>query len=176
VPTRLDALVCAGGACISSHSLEVEEELKRQLEKYNLEDEVRIIETGCMGPCQYGPLMLVYPEGVLYKELTAKDVEEIVKEHFLKGRIVGRLLFKSEVAERIIREKRRIPFFQKQLKIVLKNCGNINPESIEEYIGSGGYEALGKVLADISPEGIIKEIKNSGLRGRGGAGFPTGMK
>jgi len=176
VPTRLDVLVCAGGACISSHSLEVEEELKRQLKKYNLEDEVRIIETGCMGPCQYGPLMLVYPEGVLYKELTTKDVEEIVKEHFLKGRIVERLLFKSEVAERIIREKRRIPFFQKQLKIVLKNCGNINPESIEEYIGSGGYEALGKVLTDMSPEEIIEEIKNSGLRGRGGAGFPTGMK
>jgi len=176
VPARLDVLVCAGGACISSHSLEVERELKRQLAKYNLEDEVRVIETGCMGPCQYGPLMLIYPEGVLYKQLTVEDVEEIVKEHFLKGRVAQRFLFRSELAERLIREKRDIPFFRKQLKIALKNCGNIDPESIEEYIGSGGYEAVGRVLSDMSPEQVIEEIKSSGLRGRGGAGFPTGMK
>jgi len=176
VPTRLDVLICAGGACISSHSLEIEEELKKQIDKYNLKDEVRIIETGCMGPCQFGPLMLVYPEGILYKQLTTKDVEEIVREHFLKGRIVEKHLFKSEIAEKIVKEKQHIPFFQKQLKIVLKNCGNIDPEKIEEYIGSGGYEALGKVLSEMTSEEVIQEIKDSGLRGRGGAGFPAGKK
>lgn len=157
-------LVCAGGACISSHSLKIEEELKKQIKRYNLKDKVKIIKTGCMGPCQYGPLMLVYPEDILYKELTIRDIEEIVREHFLKGRVVKRCLFKQ------------IPFFQKQVKIVLKNCGNIDPEKIEDYIAHKGYEALRRVLREKSREEVINEIKDSGLRGRGGAGFPTGKK
>ncbi len=173
---RLDVLVCSGGACMSSHSLEVKEELVRQLEAHHLADEVRIVETGCMGPCQYGPLVLVYPEGVLYKNVAAADVAEIVSEHFLKGRVVERLLFRSETADRIIQERRSIPFFEKQMKIVLANCGAINPESIEEYIGAGGYEALGKAVTTMTPEGVVAEMKASGLRGRGGAGFPTGTK
>lgn len=171
-----DVLICEGGACISSHSLEVEGELKKQIARYNLKDKVRIVKTGCMGPCQFGPLMLVYPEGILYKELTAADIEEIVEKHFLKGRVVEKFLFKSEITGEIIREKGRLPFFQKQLKIVLKNCGTIDPENIKEYIDSGGYEALRKVLAKMLPQKVIQEIKDSGLRGRGGAGFPTGIK
>ncbi|GAG98945.1 unnamed protein product, partial [marine sediment metagenome] len=151
-------------------------ELKKQIARYNLKDKVRIVKTGCMGPCQYGPLMLVYPEGILYKELTIADIKEIVEEHFLKGRVVEKFLFKSEITEKVIRKKERLPFFQKQVKIVLKNCGAIDPENIEEYINNGGYEALKKALTELSPLQVIQEIKDSGLRGRGGAGFPTGVK
>jgi NADH-quinone oxidoreductase subunit F len=176
VPSRMDVLVCAGGACISSHSLEVRDALERELRSHDLCDEVRIIETGCMGPCEHGPLVLVYPEGVLYRRVAADDVAEIVTEHFVKGRVVERLLFRSETADRIVREKRTIPFFEKQCKIVLSNCGAIDPESIEEYIGVGGYEALGKALTSMSPHDLVNEMKASGLRGRGGAGFPTGTK
>ena len=176
MPRGLDVLICEGGACISSHSLEVEDELKKQIARYNLEDKVGIVKTGCMGPCQYGPLMLIYPEGILYKELTIADIKEIVEEHFLKGRIVEKFLFKSEITEKVIRKKERLPFFQKQVKIVLKNCGAIDPENIEEYINNGGYEALRKALTELSPLQVIQEIKDSGLRGRGGAGFPTGVK
>jgi len=154
----------------------VREELGRQIDAHGLGDEVRIIETGCMGPCEHGPLVLVYPEGVLYRRVTVGDVAEIASEHFLKGRVVSRLLFRSEEADRIIREKRSVPFFAKQMKIVLANCGAIDPESIEEYIGVGGYEGLGKALTSMSPEDVVAEIKASGLRGRGGAGFSTGMK
>jgi NADH-quinone oxidoreductase subunit F len=176
VPSRLEVLVCAGGACVSSHSREVREELGRQIDARGLADEVRLVETGCMGPCEHGPLVLVYPEGVLYKGVTVADVGEIAQEHFLKGRVVSRLLFRSLEADRIIREKRSIPFFEKQMKIVLANCGAIHPESIEEYIGVGGYEALGKALSSMSPADVVAEIKASGLRGRGGAGFSTGTK
>ncbi len=176
MPSRLEVLVCAGGACVSSHSREMREALGRAIDAQGLADEVRIIETGCMGPCEHGPLVLVYPEGVLYKGVGVSDVEEIVRDHFLKGRLVSRLLFKSEEADRIIREKRSIPFFEKQLKVVLANCGAIDPESIEEYIGAGGYEALGKALTSMSPAEVVAEIKASGLRGRGGAGFSTGTK
>jgi len=176
MPRGLDVLICEGGACISSHSLEVEDELKKQIARYNLKDKVRIVKTGCMGPCQYGPLMLVYPEGILYKELTIADIKEIVEEHFLKGRVVEKFLFKSEITEKVIRKKERLPFFQKQVKIVLKNCGAIDPENIEEYISNGGYQALKKALTELSPSQAIQEIKDSGLRGRGGAGFPTGVK
>lgn len=176
MPSQLDVLICEGGACISSHSLDIEEELKKQIEKYGLEKKVRIVKTGCMGPCQFGPLILVYPEGILYKELTAADIEEIVEEHFLQGRIVERFLFRSEITGKVIKEKEQLPFFEKQLKIVLKNCGNIDPENIEEYIDSGGYQTLKKVLTKLSPTQVIQEIKDSGLRGRGGAGFSTGLK
>ena len=176
MPSRMQVLVCAGGACISSHSQEVKDALERELHVHHLSDEVKIIETGCMGPCEHGPLVLVYPEGVLYRRVAADDVAEIVEEHCLKGRVVQRLLFRSETADRIVREKRSIPFFEKQLKIVLGNCGEIDPESIEEYIGVGGYEALGKALTSMSPQELIGEMKASRLRGRGGAGFPTGLK
>lgn len=176
VASRMEVLVCAGGACISSHSVEVKEALERELAAHQLSDEIRIIETGCMGPCEHGPLVLVYPEGVLYRRASAEDVAEIVEEHFLKGRVVQRLLFRSEAAERIVREKRSIPFFEKQRKIVLGNCGEIDPESIEEYIGVGGYEGLGKALTSMSSQEVVAEMKAAGLRGRGGAGFPTGLK
>jgi len=152
------------------------EELGKRIDAHGLAEEVRIIETGCMGPCEHGPLVLVYPEGVLYKSVAAADVDEIVREHFLKGRVVSRLLFRSEEADRIIREKRSIPFFEKQMKIVLANCGAIDPESIDEYIGANGYEALGKAVTSMTPDEVLAEVKASGLRGRGGAGFSTGMK
>jgi len=176
VAGRLDVLICSGGACMSSHSAEVREELVRQLEVLRLSDEVRLVETGCMGPCQYGPLVLVYPEGVLYKNVAVSDVAEIASEHFLKGRVVERLLFRSETADQIVKEHRSIAFFEKQQKIVLANCGQIDPESLDEYIGVGGYEALGKALTSMTPDGVVAKVKASGLRGRGGAGFPTGLK
>ncbi len=176
MPKRLDVLVCGGGSCISSHSLEIKDKLIKVIDEKGLEDEVNVVETGCMGPCQLGPVMVVYPDGVFYIKLTEEDVEEIVEEHFLKGRPVRRLIWEAPEARKIVEEKKQIPFFEKQLKIVLSNCGKIDPESIEEYIANGGYEALGKVLTSMKPEDVIEEMIKSGLRGRGGAGFPTGLK
>ncbi|MBC7194761.1 MAG: NADH-quinone oxidoreductase subunit NuoF, partial [Caldisericia bacterium] len=130
----------------------------------------------CMGPCQYGPVMIVYPDGSYYINLNEEKVEKIVHEHFIKGRPVKEFLWETPEARKKVEEKKIIPFFEKQLKIVLSNCGNIDPENIDEYIGTGGYEALGKVLTEMTPEQVIDIVTRSGLRGRGGAGFPTGLK
>lgn len=174
--TRLNVLVCAGAACLSAHSMEVKDEMLNQIKLHNLEGEVKIIETGCMGPCEMGPVVLVYPEGTFYKKVSKNDVAEIVEQHFLKGRVVKRLLYQTADAKKILETHKEVEFFQKQQKIVLKNCGVINPESLEEYIATDGYLALGKVLTEMKPEDVIKEILDSGLRGRGGGGFPTGLK
>jgi len=168
---RLEVLVCSGTACLSSGSEAVKRALLEAISAHGIADEVRIVETGCMGPCELGPVMLVYPEGTFYVKVRPEDAEEIVVEHFLKGRPVQRLLWAEGAPA-----PREIPFFARQKKVVLANCGIIDPEEIEEYIAAGGYEALGKALAEMSPDEVIEEIKRSGLRGRGGAGFPTGVK
>lgn len=173
---RLDVLVCSGAACVSSHSAEVKAALAREIDAHGLSDEIRLVETGCMGPCELGPVLLVYPDGAFYVRVTPTDAAEIVEEHFLKGRPVSRLLWETPEARRITEEKKQVPFFEKQQKIVLSNCGEIDPENIEEYIASGGYEALGRALTESSPQELIETIVASGLRGRGGAGFPTGLK
>ncbi len=176
MPKRLDVLVCSGAACISNDSTTIKNKLLAAIKDAGIEDEVAVVETGCMGPCELGPVMLVYPDGVFYIRLKEADVEEIVKEHFIKGRPVKRLQWTTPEARKIVEEKRQVPFFEKQLKIVLSNCGKIDPENIEEYIAVGGYEALAKVLTQMTPEQVIEEMIASGLRGRGGAGFPTGLK
>jgi len=165
--SRIEVLLCAGTACLSSGAREVKAALLEALAEEGLTGEVRIVETGCMGPCELGPIMLVYPEGIHYIRVKPADVREIVTEHFLKGRPVRRLLWAGELPE-----SKEIPFFSRQLKVVLANCGRIDPEDIEEYIAVGGYEALSRVLTEMSPEDVIGEVKRSGLRGRGGASPP----
>jgi (2Fe-2S) ferredoxin len=172
---RTDLLICCGSGCVSAGSLKIKDEFQKLLKEHDLVSEVNIIETGCMGPCDYGPVMMIYPEGVFYKKVTVEDVKEIVEEHLLKGRPVKRLMIQDS-EQKVIVEQSEIPFYKKQTKVALKNCGYLNPESIDEYIAEGGYEALGKVLTEMTPEELIEEMKKSGLRGRGGAGFPTWMK
>ncbi|NMB46374.1 MAG: NADH-quinone oxidoreductase subunit NuoF [Firmicutes bacterium] len=173
---RTHVLVCAGAGCVSSNCLEVEAALQDELEKVGLTEEVKVVETGCIGTCDLGPVMIVYPEGVFYQKLSPDDAREIVNEHFLKGRVVRRLLYKAAQSEELIERAEEMDFFRRQHRIALRNTGVINPEVIEEYIARDGYTALGRVLSEMSQEQVIEEIKKAGLRGRGGAGFPTGLK
>ena len=173
---RSHVLLCTGTGCQSSGADSVKVSLQDELAKHDLLDEIKIVETGCHGFCEKGPIMIVYPEGVFYCEVKPEDMEEVVEEHFLKGRTVERLLFKEPMTEESIPAYQDIDFYKKQQRIVLSNCGKIDPESIDEYIAIGGYEATGKALTQMEPEEIIEEVKESGLRGRGGAGFPTGLK
>ncbi len=168
-------LICAGGACISAGEESVKSVLEDELKKYALDSAVKVVETGCMGACNLGPIMIVYPEGVFYQKLKPQDSKEIVEEHLLKGRVVQRLLYKGSTGEIKSKAKEELPFFTKQVKVVTRNLGIIDPSNIEEYIANDGYFALNKVLK-LGPEDVIEEIKKSGLRGRGGAGFPTGLK
>jgi len=172
---RIHALICAGAQCLAAGGNGFEEALKNELKKHNIEEEVCVVETGCMGACQLGPLLVVYPEGIMYTNVEAKDAKEIVEEHFLKGRPIKRLMWKKEGKEEFPGLK-DIPFFAKQTKIVLRNCGLINPEDINEYIARDGYKALAKAIVEMKPQDVIDVVKESGLRGRGGAGFPTGLK
>ncbi|HPD06781.1 MAG TPA: NADH-ubiquinone oxidoreductase-F iron-sulfur binding region domain-containing protein [Candidatus Bipolaricaulis sp.] len=167
---RIQVLLCSGTACQSSGSDKVKRALLDELGSHDLLSEVQIVETGCMGPCELGPVLLVYPEGTFYVRVKPDDAAEIVSEHFLKGRPVRRLLWTEGAPQ-----PQEIPFFSRQMKLVLRNCGTIDPEKIEEYIATGGYEALGKVVT-LDPAQVIAAVKESGLRGRGGAGFPTGTK
>jgi len=173
---KYNVLLCAGASCISSGGYSFRDKLVEELKKHSLENEVNIVETGCVGTCELGPVVIIYPESIFYKKVQPEDAAEIVEEHFIKGRPVQRLLFKDPAAQKIIEKIDEMPFFKKQVKIVLRNTGAIDPESLEEYIGKDGYTALAKALTEMKPEQIIEEIKNSGLRGRGGAGFPTGLK
>ena len=173
---RLDVLICGGGACISSHSHKFKDKLKEEIEKAGLAGEINLVETGCMGPCELGPVMVVYPDGSFYIQLKDEDAAAIVQEHFLKGRPVQKHLWQVPEARRIVEQKKQVPFFEKQLKIVLANCGRIDPESVNEYIGQRGYEALGMALTQMTREQVIDVMTKSGLRGRGGAGFSTGLK
>ncbi len=175
---RGHVLVCGGTGCTSSGSEQIIKEMEAQLKANGLEKEIKVVKTGCFGLCALGPIMIVYPEGAFYSRVTVEDVKEIVEEHLLKGRIVKRLLYDETVQEGTdeIKSLNEVKFYEKQLRIALKNCGVINPEDIDEYIAFDGYKALGKVLTEMTPEQVINEIKESGLRGRGGGGFPTGMK
>ncbi len=172
---RTHILVCTGGGCIASGALEVSAALREQLERHGLANEVRVIESGCLGPCAVGPVAAVYPDNVFYQGIRPDDAADIVEEHLLKGRVVERLVHTTP-AGRTLPGLQEVPFFQKQVKIVLRNCGVIDPLKIEEYIARDGYRALGKVLTSMTPEEVIAEMKASGLRGRGGAGFLTGLK
>ncbi len=173
---RSHVLVCGGTGCTSSGSEKIIEALKNELEKNGLTDEVAIVKTGCHGLCAAGPIMAVYPEACFYSMVKVEDIPEIVSEHLLKGRVVSRLLYKETSAEGGILSLNETDFYKKQTRIALRNCGVINPENIDEYIGTGGYEALGKVLTEMTPDEVIQTLLDAGLRGRGGAGFPTGLK
>lgn len=173
---RAHVLVCAGAACVSSGCREIRDAFVVKVREHGLQDEIKIIETGCVGSCDLGPLALIYPEGIFYQKLKSEDVEEIVSEHLLKGRIVERLLYKEPITAKAIPSLKSIDFFKYQEKIVLRNCGVINPLNIEEYIARDGYMALAKVLTSMTPDEVIDEVMKSGLRGRGGGGFPTGLK
>ena len=174
---RTHILVCGGTGCSSSHSQALIDELNRELEEKGLLGEVQVIKTGCFGLCALGPVVVVYPEGCFYSHVTEADIPEIVEEHILKGRIVTRLLYQETVVDdKTIKNLNHTKFYEKQHRVALRNCGVINPENIDEYIAMDGYEALGRVLTGMTPDEVIQTIKDSGLRGRGGGGFPTGQK
>lgn len=169
-------LVCGGTGCTSSGSRRVIERLKEEIKKQGLEEDVSVVMTGCFGLCALGPIMIVYPEGAFYSMVKEEEIPEIVEQHLLHGKVDTKYLYSETVKGNMVLPLQDTPFYKKQKRVALRNCGVINPEKIEEYIGTGGYEALGKVLTTMSPEDVIEMITASGLRGRGGAGFPTGRK
>jgi NADP-reducing hydrogenase subunit HndC len=169
---RTHFLVCGGTGCTSSGCEAVIASLDKELAAKKLDKEVKVVKTGCFGLCAWGPIMVVYPEGAFYSEVKPTDIKEIVEEHFLKGRVVKRLLYKETVEEGGgIHSLNSTNFYKKQKRVALRNCGVINPEQIDEYIAFNGYEALGKVLTTMTPQDVVDIIKASGLRGRGGGGF-----
>lgn len=173
---RSHVLVCGGTGCTSSGSQQIMVALREELKKQGLDEEVSVVQTGCHGLCALGPIMIVYPDATFYAMVKEDDIPEIVEEHLLKGRPVQRLLYDETVTPSGVKSLGDTDFYKKQHRIALRNCGVINPEIIEEYIGTGGYQALGKVLTEMTPDDVIQVLLDSGLRGRGGAGFPTGLK
>ena len=173
---RSHVLVCGGTGCTSSGSQRIIDRLEKEIAANGLAEEVGVVKTGCFGLCALGPIMIVYPEGTFYSMVQEDDIPEIVSEHLLKGRVVRRLLYDETTKTEKIIPLNETNFYKKQHRVALRNCGVINPEEIEEYIGTGGYEALGIVLTEKKPEDVIQILLDSGLRGRGGAGFPTGLK
>ena len=175
---RSHVMVCGGTGCTSSNSGAIIAEFEKQLVEKGLDKEVKVVRTGCFGLCEAGPVVIVYPEGAFYSHVKVENVTRIVDEHLIKGRIVKELLYKNSVEEETnkIKSLDKVDFYKKQKRVALRNCGVIDPENIEEYIAFDGYKALGKVLTEMTPEEVIDVMLKSGLRGRGGAGFPTGMK
>ena len=173
---RSHVLICGGTGCTSSGAAEVIGSFKQELARRKLDEEVLVVPTGCHGMCEMGPIVVVYPEGTFYCKVTASDIPEIVEEHIYKGRPVQRLMYEGPGGMSALPHYKDIPFYGKQHRIALANCGYINPENIDEYIARGGYEALGKAITSMTPAQVIDEVKASGLRGRGGGGFPTGLK
>ena len=174
---RSQVLICGGTGCTSSQSMKIAEAMEKEIKANGLENEVNVVKTGCFGLCALGPIMIVYPEGSFYSRVTVDDVKEIVEEHLVKGRIVKRLLYDETVTETDeVKSLNETAFYKKQKRVALRNCGVIDPENIEEYIARDGYAALGKVLTEMKSEDVIQTLLDSGLRGRGGGGFPTGLK
>ena len=173
---RAHVLVCGGTGCSSSGSAELIKRFEEQIAKNGLDREVKVVRTGCFGLCEAGPVVIVYPEGTFYSRIRPEDVDEIVSEHLLKGRVVQHLVYKEKADEEQHVTLDNIDFYRPQMRLALRNCGVIDPENIDEYIAFDGYAALGKVLTEMTPEQVIQTMLDSGLRGRGGAGFPTGLK
>jgi NADH-quinone oxidoreductase subunit F len=173
---RANVLICGGTGCQASGSAEVLGALNQEIDRRNLSREIRVVQTGCRGFCAMGPVMIIYPEGIFYCQVQPRDAQSIVEETLVKGRVIGRLTYKIPDTYKELPRYQDIPFYNKQMRITLRNCGLIDPERIEEYIAQGGYEALGRALFDLTPPEVIEEVKRSGLRGRGGAGFSTGTK
>ncbi|MEA4826842.1 NADH-ubiquinone oxidoreductase-F iron-sulfur binding region domain-containing protein [Clostridium sp. JNZ J1-5] len=172
----VDILVCGGTGCEASGSVDVAEVFKKEINNAGLENSVHVIKTGCFGFCEKGPIVKIMPDNIFYIEITPEKAKQIVEEHILKGNIVGKCVYKLPNTEDRIPKQSDLPFYKKQMRIALRNCGLINPEDIRESIAMNGYEALGRSLIELSPDEVINEIKRSGLRGRGGGGFPTGVK
>ncbi len=173
---NMQILVCGGTGCKASESEEIRNSFTDLLNEYGLEEEVQVVMTGCFGFCEKGPIVKMMPDNTFYVHVTPADTEEIIKEHIVKGRQVERLLYRDPVTKGVVHDSKHMDFYKKQIRIALRNCGFINPENIDEYIAREGYLALGTCLAERTPAEVIDEIKKSGLRGRGGGGFPTGLK
>lgn len=173
---RADVLICMGTTCIENNSFEIRELIAQEIRKHHLEEEIRLVSTGCFGFCDAGPIILVQPDGVFYQRVKEEDIPFLVEEHFLKGRPVKKLMYKPPAEKIPVPRLTEIPFFNQQILVAMRNRGLIDPERIEEYIARDGYAALAKVLTKMSPQEVIDEIKTSALRGRGGGGFPTGIK
>ncbi|MDF2905379.1 MAG: NADH-quinone oxidoreductase subunit NuoF [Herbinix sp.] len=173
---RMHLLVCGGTGCMSSGSLELVDNLNESIKKHGLNDEVDVVVTGCFGFCEKGPIIKVYPDNVFYVSVSPEDAEDIVTEHIIKGRQVDRLLFEDPQGKGKLEEQKDLPFYKKQVRIALRNCGFIDPENIHECLAADGYKALAKCLTELTPDDVIDTVVQSGLRGRGGGGFPTGLK
>ncbi|MGM9935996.1 MAG: NAD(P)H-dependent oxidoreductase subunit E, partial [Candidatus Ornithomonoglobus sp.] len=174
---KYQVLVCGGTGCHSSGSRKVIDALEDEIAKHQLEKDVKIVRTGCFGLCSLGPIMIVYPEGAFYARVQPEEIHEIVEEHLINGNVVKKYLYESTVCDDgTVKSLQETDFYKKQLRVALKNCGVIDPEDIEEYIATDGYQALAKVLTTMTPDDVIQVMLDSGLRGRGGGGFPTGRK
>jgi NADP-reducing hydrogenase subunit HndC len=169
-------LVCAGTGCRASESEAIADNLKRSIDENNLENDVQVVRTGCFGFCEKGPVVKMVPDNTFYVHVAPDDAEDLVLEHLIKGRKVERLLYVDPETKKQVSDSKHMDFYKKQIRIALRNCGFINPENVDEYIGRDGYSALGTILEEMTPQEAIKVVKDSGLRGRGGGGFPTGLK